>query len=321
MKPILIFSFPALDNLIALARKDFEVLLPPVGGFASSSEILELAHSKMASALIVTMTQKIDANFLAALPASVKVVSTCSVGHDHMDLAAAKRRGLLLTNTPDVLTEATADMAFLLMLGASRRMPEYTQVMRGGWGRFFNQNEMLGFDISRKTLGIYGMGRIGQALADRARGFGMKILYCNRHRLPPDLEKGATYFSDFHAMLPQSQILSLNAPSTPQTQGVMNAKAFAALPPNAILVNVARGSLLDENALFDALDSGRLFAAGLDVFQNEPRIDPRFYSHPRLFLSPHMGSATVETRTAMGLRALDNVRIALSGGNPPDLLV
>jgi hydroxypyruvate reductase len=192
--------------------------------------------------------------------------------------------------------------------------------MESGWRKSFSQSEMLGLKVSGKTLGIYGMGRIGQAVADRARGFGMKVLYCNRKRLPPELEKGATYYSNLHEMLPHCQILSLNAPGTAETKNIMNDQAFALLPDNAVLVNVARGSLVDEEALIRALKSGKLFAAGLDVFAHEPDYDLRLKEFHNVYLTPHMGSATQETRDAMGYRCLENIEQALKGQRPQDSL-
>ena len=193
-------------------------------------------------------------------------------------------------------------------------------IMEQGWGHSFSQSEMLGVKVSGKTLGIYGMGRIGQAVADRARAFGMKIIYCNRKRLPPEFEKGATYFSDLKEMLPHCQILSLNAPGTNETEHIINKETLALLPPQAVLVNVARGSLVDEKALMESLSSGHLFAAGLDVFEEEPHFNRELLKFPQVFLTPHMGSATEETRNEMGYRALNNIELVLSGKAPTDPL-
>jgi lactate dehydrogenase-like 2-hydroxyacid dehydrogenase len=225
-----------------------------------------------------------------------------------------------VTNTPDVLTDATADMAFLLILNACRRAHEYDGIMRKGWGRAFGMGDMLGIDASGKTLGIFGMGRIGRAVAQRARGFNMKIVYHNKTRLPPELEQGATYYPTLNEMLPHCQILSVHAPAGPTTNKVMNAQTLGLLPKGAVFVNTARGTLVDEDALFDALKSGHLFAAGLDVFHNEPNADKRFATLENTFLVPHMGSATVETRKAMGDRALDNIAAVLAGRPPIDPL-
>ena len=283
-------------------------------------QLLRAALSHRPDALLVTSGTKVDGALIRALPDSVRLVATVSVGFDHIDRAALRERGLLLSNTPDVLTDCNADLAFLLILGACRRAAEHGAVIRGGWGRPLGMTELLGSRVSGSTLGIVGMGRIGRAVARRAAGFGMEVLYCNRRRLPPELETDARFVADLREMLPQCRILSLHAPGGAATDGLIGAAELALLPEGAVLVNAARGSLLDEEALFAALASGRLAAAGLDVFRNEPTIDPRFLEHPRLFLTPHVGSATLETRTAMGMRALDNVAALCAGQVPGDLV-
>jgi lactate dehydrogenase-like 2-hydroxyacid dehydrogenase len=223
-----------------------------------------------------------------------------------------------MTNTPDVLTECTADHTFLLILNACRRGAEYERVMRAGWRRGYGLGEMLGLRVWGKTLGILGLGRIGRAVAQRARGFGMKVVYSTPRRRPADQEQGATWYPDLRAMLPHVDILTLHAPGGAATHHIMNAGTFALMKPGAVFVNAARGALVDEDALIDALRSRHLFAAGLDVFQGEPEFDIRFIDLPNVFLTPHMGSATMETRNAMGFRALDNIAAVLSGEPPPD---
>lgn len=193
-------------------------------------------------------------------------------------------------------------------------------MMSQGWGKALGFHEMLGHDLRKKTLGIVGMGRIGQALADRARAFGMKIIYSNRNRLPAYLEKDAVYYGNFKDMLPKVDVLSLNAPATPETFQLLNAEAIALMKKGSIVVNAGRGSLINEDALIAALESKHLFAAGLDVFADEPQVDVRFLKLPNVVLAPHIGSATIETRTAMGLRALDNMIAACEGKKPKDLL-
>ena len=206
----------------------------------------------------------------------------------------------------------------MLILCACRRASEYERIMRQGWRKGFGLPDMLGLRPSGRTLGIIGMGRIGRAVAQRARGFGMRVLYSNRSRLPPGLEEGAEYHADWRAMLPRCQILSLHLPGGPGSDGMMDRGAFALLPPGAVFVNAARGALVDEDALVEALASGRLFAAGLDVFRKEPDYDLRLAELPNVFLTPHVASATVETRDAMGHRALDNVAAVLAGRPPMD---
>jgi hydroxypyruvate reductase len=312
MKPRLIVSRQMPRAVGERIRDEFDCPVPQ-GEDLDTATALRLLAETRADALLFTSHLKLTAEVIAALPAHVRVAATCSVGFNHIDLAAAKARGLPVTNTPEVLNECTADLAFMLLLNACRRGAEYAAVMRRGWRQGFGMGEMLGVRAWGKTLGILGMGGIGRAMAARARGFGMRVLYCNRSRLPPELEQGATYHADFEAMLPHCDILSLHAPSGPATAGIMNARRFGLMKPGAVFVNAARGTLVVEDALIDALRSGRLFAAGLDVFHNEPAYDLRIAELPNVFLTPHMGSATVETRNAMGFRALDNIQAVLSG--------
>ncbi|WP_413561172.1 2-hydroxyacid dehydrogenase [Bdellovibrio sp. HCB209] len=318
MKHSILLPYRAPQNVAILANQRFDAVI--ADRELTIDEVIALAHEKQARGMVVVPKQKITKEVLEKLPESVKVIATSSVGFDHLDVAAAKARGVYLTNTPDVLTECTADIAMLLLLNACRRGREYMEIMDSGWRKSYSQSEMLGVKVSGKTLGIYGMGRIGQAVADRARGFGMKIVYCNRRRLPPELEKGATYFSDLHEMLPHCQILSLNAPGTAETKHIINDETLALLPNNAVFINVARGTLVDEAALIRALKSGKLFAAGLDVFENEPAYNLELKEFHNVFLTPHMGSATQETRDAMGYRALENIEQALNGQRPQDSL-
>jgi lactate dehydrogenase-like 2-hydroxyacid dehydrogenase len=319
MKPRLIVSRQIPPAVGARIRAEFDCPWPD-GRDMSADEVIAALNETGADALMLTSHLKFSAEVIARLPANVKIAATCSVGFEHIDVAAAKARGLPVTNTPDVLTDCTADLTFLLILAACRRAHEYDAIMRAGWRRGYGLGEMLGVRASGKRLGILGLGRIGQAVAARARGFGMQVLYCNPRRLPPEQEQGAEYFADFDVMLPHCDILTLHARSGPETAGIMNADRFARLPKGAVFVNAARGNLVDEEALLAALQSGHLFAAGLDVFHNEPAFDLRFAALPNTFLIPHMGSATVETRTAMGMRALDNIAVVLAGRPPIDPL-
>jgi lactate dehydrogenase-like 2-hydroxyacid dehydrogenase len=315
MKPRLLLARRVPPAVVDRARASFDAIVAEERDFSPDEVIAQLAEHR-ADALVISSTLKLDAATIARIPDHVKIAATVSVGYDHIDVPAARARGLIVTNTPDVLTDCTADLAMLLMLGACRRGYEYEAIMRKGWRTKYGLGDMLGLQVSGRTLGILGMGRIGRAVAQRARGFGMKILYCNKTRLPPELEQGATYYSDFRAMLPHSQILSLHAPGGATTNKIMNTETFALLPRGAVFVNASRGALVDESALVAALESGHLFAAGLDVFHNEPEFDTRLAALPNTFLTPHMGSATVETRNAMGFRALDNVD-AVCAGKPP----
>jgi lactate dehydrogenase-like 2-hydroxyacid dehydrogenase len=258
---------------------------------------------------------------IAALPASVRIIATFSVGYEHVDVAAAAKRRIAVSNTPDVLTDATADITLLCLLGAARRAHEGTTMLRThnwvGW----TPTQLTGVHVTGKRLGILGMGRIGQAVADRARAFRMQIHYSNRSRLPADLEKGATFHGNADDMLPYCDFLSINAPMTPATRKWVNAERLAKLPRGAVVVNTARGGVVDDEALIAALKSGRIASAGLDVFDGEPRIHQGYYDLENAFLLPHMGSATVETRNAMGFRALDNLEaFLLMERTPPDLV-
>jgi lactate dehydrogenase-like 2-hydroxyacid dehydrogenase len=319
MKPRLIVSRQIPAAVAERIRAEFDCPFPD-GRDMTADEVVRLLAETSADALMLTSHLKLNAEVIARLPDHVRVAATCSVGFEHIDVAAAKARGLPVTNTPDVLTECTADLTFLLILAACRRAHEYEAIMRAGWRRGFGLGEMLGTRVWGKRLGILGLGRIGQAVAARARGFGMRVLYCNPRRLPADQEYGAAYFPDLRAMLPHCDVLSLHARLGPDTASIMNAESFSQLPRGAVFVNASRGGLVDEDALLAALTSGHLSAAGLDVFRSEPDFDLRLAKLPNVFLTPHMGSATVETRNAMGMRALDNNAAVLAGRPPIDPL-
>ena len=320
MKPRLVLAALMPRDVVTRAREAFDALVVDGKDDMTVEQAIDATTRHRADAIMFVNTLPLNADAIARLPASVRVGATCSVGYDHIDVAAAKARGLVVTNTPDVLTECTADFAFMMLLAAARRAYEYDKIMRAGWRFRIGQGDLLGVRVTGKTLGILGMGRIGQAMARRARGFDMTVLYHSRNRLPPELEQGARHFAAFHAMLPQCDFLSLHAPSGPATDRIVNAEALALLPRGAVLVNVSRGGLVDEDALYDALTSGQLFAAGLDVFRSEPDYDLRFAGLDNVILSPHVGSASMETRNAMGFRALDNIASVLAGKGATDPL-
>jgi lactate dehydrogenase-like 2-hydroxyacid dehydrogenase len=306
------------DAVTARLSRDYRPTLNPDDRRYAGGELIAAAGGH--DALLISPSERMTADVIGALPASIRAVATFSVGFEHIDLAAAKARGLIVTNTPDVLTDATADIAMLLILGAARRAGEGGRMVRDGLWTGLGLTEMLGRDVTGKRLGILGMGRIGRALAQRARGFDMTIHYSNRRRLPPELEHGATFHADPEAMLPHCDVLSINCPASPETHHFLNAARIAKLPDGAIVVNSARGTIVDDDALIAALRSGKLFAAGLDVYENEPRIHPDYRTLPNAFLLPHLGSATVETRNAMGFKCLDNLDAIFAGRNPPDRL-
>jgi lactate dehydrogenase-like 2-hydroxyacid dehydrogenase len=305
--------------VVARIRADFDAPDLPEAD-RDIDTILRQVQAERPEALLISSNTRFTADVIASLPPDLRVLATCSVGFEHIDVAAAKERRLPVTNTPDVLTDCTADLTWLLILGACRRASEYVAIMREGWRRGFGMSDMLGLQVTGKRLGIVGMGRIGQAVARRAAGFGMRIMYNNPRPVAPELTSGAEYVPELREMLPRSDILTLHARAGVATENLMNADTFALLPRGAVFINASRGSLVDEAALLDALQSGHLFAAGLDVFHNEPAFDRRLAELPNTFLTPHMGSATVETRTAMGMRALDNIVAVLAGRGPIDPL-
>jgi lactate dehydrogenase-like 2-hydroxyacid dehydrogenase len=318
MKHRLVLTRMVVAPVIARMQRDYDTLMPDDTMDAATA--LATIREHRAEAIFFSSKLKLTAEFIASLPESVRIAASCSVGYDHIDVAAAKARGLVVTNTPEVLTDCTADLAFLHILGACRRVRENIAIMEQGWRRGFGMDEMLGTRVAGKTLGILGMGRIGRAVAQRARGFDMKIVYHDVKPLPPELAQGATYFADFREMLPHCQILTLHAPGGAGLNGIMNAETFALLPEGAVFINAARGALVDEDALIAAMRSGHLAAAGLDAFRNEPAYDLRLRDIPNLFLTPHMGSATMETRMAMGYRALDNIDGFFAGSGAKDSL-
>jgi lactate dehydrogenase-like 2-hydroxyacid dehydrogenase len=298
-------------------RRDHEPRFNAEDRLYSSDELVALAQG--ADIILPCHTEKLSADVIARLPASVKAIVCFSVGVDYVDLAAARARNIIVTNTPDVLTDATAEIAMLLMLGAARRASEGERLIRAGKWKTWSPTFMIGRQVTGKRLGIIGMGRVGQATARRARGFDMTILYSNRSRLAPELEKGATYFDAVDAMLPHCDYLALHCPATPATHHLLNAERIALLPDGAIVVNTARGSVIDDDALVAALKSGKVAAAGLDVFNGEPdKIHPGYRELENTFLLPHIGSATFETRDAMGFRALDNLDAIAAGREPHD---
>ena len=256
MKPRLIVASLLPPDVVARARADFAAVVAEGSNDMTLREVLAALAEHETEALLLTTTLKLDAAAIARLPALLKIAATSSVGFDHIDVAAARARGLIVTNTPDVLNEATAELAFMLVLNACRRAHEYDRIMRAGWRERFGQGDMLGLEVSGRTLGILGMGRIGRAVAQRARDFGMTVLYSNRTRLAPELEQGARFFPDFRAMLPHCQILTVHAPAGPATDSVMNRETFGLLPKGAVFVNTARGALVDEDALYDGADTG-----------------------------------------------------------------
>lgn len=270
--------------------------------------------------LLITSADNFRGDQIDKLPSSIRIVATFSVGYEHINLAAAKARGIAITNTPDVLTDATADVAMLLMLGAARGAYWGERMMRENRWISWSPVAPLGYDVSGRRLGILGLGRIGQAVARRAAAFGMELHYHNRTPVDPGLAYGARYHADLADMLPHCDFLSINCASTPETRGLIDARTIALLPDKAIIVNSARGDIVNDGDLIAALKSGKLAAAGLDVFKSEPDFDRRYIALDNVFLLPHLGSATYNTRIAMGMRAADNLDAFFAGKRPADLL-
>jgi lactate dehydrogenase-like 2-hydroxyacid dehydrogenase len=318
-KPTILVARQLPEAVEKRLARDYDARLNSSDKIYSTDELIELAQG--AFAIIPCHTENLKAEVIARLPDSVKAICCFSVGYDHVDIDAAKRRGITVTNTPEVLSEATAEIAMLLMLGAARRGYEAQQQIRTDTWTDWTAAHDLGIQVSNKRLGILGMGRVGLFMAQFARGFGMEIHYHSRNRLDSATEQGAIYHDNAEDLFHHSDILSIHCPATPATHHFLNADRIKLLPDNAIVVNTSRGAIIDDDALIDALQSGKLFAAGLDVFNNEPNIDPRYKSLINTFLLPHVGSATIETRDAMGFRALDNLDAIVAGQKPQDQLV
>lgn len=267
--------------------------------------------------LFVSVTERVDAAAIEALSPDLKVIATLSVGVDHVDLEAARRHGIAVVYTPDVLSVACGELAWLLILGAARRGHEGEALLRSGKWEGWAPTQLLGLGLEGRRLGILGLGRIGREVAARAAGFGMPVHYHNRSRLDPELEQGATYHATAEELLTVSDVLCLCAPGGGSAAGFLTRERIALLPEHPVVVNISRGDLVDDDALIEALGTGRIFAAGLDVFRGEPAVDPRYRDIPNAFLLPHLGSATVETRDGMGFMLLDGIA-AIERGETPD---
>jgi lactate dehydrogenase-like 2-hydroxyacid dehydrogenase len=317
-KPILVVTSRYPKEVEDRIDRDYNARRNPNQSLVSRQDLLSAAEG--ADALFITPADRLEAEFFQKVSPTVKIIATFSVGFEHIDLEAAARRKISVAYTPGVNHDATADIAMLLLLGASRRAYEAQELVRTGAWKPLSPDMLLGWQVGGKILGILGMGRVGQAVARRARGFGMKIHYCNGSELPAEIAGDAVYHKDPSDLLRASQFLSLHAPETPQTRHFLDSKAISLLPPGAIVVNTARGGLVVDDDLIAALKSGRIAAAGLDVFEGEPKLTPEYISLKNTFLLPHIGSATIETRTAMGMLALDNVDAVLNGKPAPTLI-
>lgn len=301
----------ALRERFALQVNDDDSILP-------SAEIARRAQG--CELLFVSATEAVNAATIAQLAPTLRVIATLSVGYDHIDMAAARAAGVQVLHTPDVLSDACAEIAMMLLLNACRRGFEADRLVRSGAWAGWAPTQLLGMGLVGRRLGIFGMGRIGRAIAVRARAFGLAIHYHNRSRLDVAQEEGATYHATLDGLLAASDILMIAAPGAPLLRGTFNAERLAMLPAGAVVVNISRGDLVDDEALIAALQRGQVRAAGLDVFANEPHVHPGYRALDNVFLSPHIGSATHETRDAMGWLLIHGVE-ALARGETPDNLL
>jgi len=273
--------------------------------------------------LVPTVTDTIDADLIDTAPPRLRLIANFGAGIDHIDLSAARARKVMVTNTPGVFTDDTADMTLALILSVTRRLNYGGRVLRNGQWTGWAPSTLLGHRVGGRVLGIVGMGRIGQAVAHRARAFGLSVIYHNRHRLPEALETmlGARFEADLDALVAQADILTLHCPATPETHHLIDARRIALMKPGAFIINTARGKIVEEEAMIAALTSGHLGGAGLDVFEHEPSVDQRLRDHHNVAILPHMGSATVEGRIASGEKVIANIRFWTDGHRPPDQVI
>ena len=311
MKKILI-TRRLLKDCEERASKNFNAKLNSNDELYPQTKLIEL--SKGCDGILTSITDKIDEEIINKLPDTVKIISNFAVGFGNIDLEAAKKRSIIVTNTPDVLTDATAEIAMLLILGAARRASEGIEEAKNSkwkWSADF----LIGKQLTGTRLGILGMGRIGRAVAKLARAFGMIIHYHNRSKLSATLEMGATYHDSIKSLFSISDFLSINCPATKETKNIINAETLEYFPAGAIITNSARGDMIDDEAMINALNSRKIYALGLDVYKGEPNLNPGYLNIKDVFILPHLGSATKETRTAMGNLAIDNLDEFFTTGN------
>ena len=307
-----------LPSVEARMAELFDVVLNGDDRPLSRDELV--AAMRESDVLVPTVTDRIDASMIAEAGERIGMIANFGAGIEHIDLGAARERKIIVTNTPGVFTDDTADLAMMLILSVPRRLGEGSRLVRDGKWTGWAPTAMLGRCLGGKRLGIVGMGRIGQAVAHRARAFGLDVVYHNRHRLPPSIENmfGARYEPDLEVLIAEADILSLHCPSGPHTRHMINAERLAAMKPEAYIINTARGDLIDEEALIAALQNGQLAGAGLDVFAHEPQVDQRLIALPNVITLPHLGSATVEGRAHAGEKIIANIRFWVDGHRPPD---
>ena len=307
-----------LPSVEARMAELFEVTLNAEDRPLSRVELVEAMRSS--DVIVPTVTDRIDASMLNEAGDRLGLIANFGAGTEHIDLAAARSRKVMVTNTPGVFTDDTADLAMMLILSVPRRIGEGSRLIRDGNWTGWAPSAMLGHCIGGKRLGIVGMGRIGQAVAHRARAFGMEVVYHNRHRLPPSIESmlGARYEADLELLIAESDVITLHCPAGASTHHLINAQRLSTMKPDAYLINTARGDLIDEEALIAALTNGGIAGAGLDVYANEPKVDPRLVALPNVITLPHLGSATIEGRAHAGEKIIANIRFWADGHRPPD---
>jgi glyoxylate reductase len=308
MKPKILVTRKLSDLAEEKLKNSFESTLNPKDEPIPNADLIKMANEY--DGFISTGFDKIGEEFFKDLNGKLKIIAQVGVGYDNISVKSAKDKKIKVTNTPNVLNEAVAETTMLLILAASRRIGEaYNLVRSGNWK---NQKPdltkfMIGNSVTGKTLGIIGMGRIGRMAAKCAKAFGMKIIYYNRNKLSEDLEDGAKYFLDINSMMPECDFVSVHTPATSETKHILNSSTISLLPKHAVVINTSRGSTIDDDALIDALQNNKIYAAGLDVFNNEPNLDERYMKLDNCFVLPHVGSATHETRLAMSMMAVDNI--------------
>ncbi len=317
-KPVVIVTRKLPDVIETRMMELFDTRLNLDDHPMTREELIEAVRK--ADILVPTVTDRIDAGILANASENLRLIANYGAGVDHIDLASARQRAILVTNTPDVLTEDTADMTMAMLLSVPRRLAEGERLIRSGEWTGWSPTHMLGHRIWGKRLGIIGMGRIGQAVARRARGFGLSIHYHNRKRVHQEIEAEleATYWESLDQMLARMDVISVHCPHTPSTFHLLSARRLKLLPPHAFIVNTSRGEVIDENALTRMLAKGELAGAALDVFEHEPAVNPKLVQLDNVVLLPHLGSATIEGRNDMGEKVIINIKTFWDGHQPPD---
>ncbi len=312
MKPKILVSRKISDGAEEILKKEFDVTLNLEDQPYTYEELIKLANEY--DGLISTSFDKLDKNFFDNLKGKLKIIGHVGVGYDNIHIKSAKEKNIKVSNTPNVLNDAVAEITILLILASSRGIAEaYNLVKSNQWkNKIPSLQLMVGNQITGKTLGIIGMGAIGQIVANRAKAFKMKIVYHNRNKLSNDVEKDATYYPDLKSMLPNCDYISLHTPATPETKNIINSESLKLFPKHSVFINTSRGSTVDDDALIEALQNKKIYGAGLDVFNNEPNLDKRYLKLENCFVLPHVGSATHETRLAMSMLAVDNIKCFFS---------